>query len=186
MLRLIPFALIALLAGCSSDPELRYAVPDVAPGEQIPVRARTVEIREVTLPSYAEQQEIYVETAEGALVSNSSLLWADDPTRAITMTLSRTLSAATSARVAAEPWPFEDTPNARVEVRIDEMVAGNTGLFRLSGQYFITSPDRIVHEHAHDFAITAPYDIAGGAQSIAQARAMAVRDLARNIAQEGL
>jgi uncharacterized lipoprotein YmbA len=186
MTRIFSILALALLASCSSDPTLRYAVPEVAAGDQISINARTIEVREVALPSYAAQEEIFFETPDGALISDTSLLWADDPTRAITLTLSRTLGAVTSARVAAEPWPFDELPNARIEVRVEEMVAGNDGQFRLSGQYFISSPDQIIREHAHTFSITAPYDMAGGARSIAVARATTVRDLAREIAAKGL
>ena len=185
--RILHFVMIALVTACSSsEPTLRYAVPTVDAGARIGVSVSTVEVRAITLPSYASDEEIFIETAEGALVSNPDLLWADEPSRAMSLNLSRTLSEITRARVAGEPWPFEERPNAQIDVRVEEMVAGNTGEFRLSGQYFVTSPSGEGREHSHRFEITTPYSTEGGAQSIALARATAVRDLAREIANEGL
>lgn len=185
MLRLLAPCAFALLAACGG-PTLRYAVPPVPTGDRIAASARGVEVRDVTLPAYAEIEEIFFEGPDGALTSDPNLLWADLPSRAMTLQLSRTLAATTGARVAAEPWPFDAFPDARVEVRVSEMVAGRGNVFRLSGVYYVGRPDGTGAERSGDFAIAIPYDPEGGVPAIAAARAAAVRDLGRLIARDGL
>lgn len=182
--RLLPVCL--LLAACSSEPELRYAVPQIESGPRVSTSARSVEVREVTLPVYAEDERIYTMDETGALVASDVLLWADDPARSMTLTLSRVLGEITTAQVAGEPWPFEAFPDARLEVRVDEMIARFDGIFRLSGQYYVGSPDRTHREYARSFAVNIPFAPEGGVGAIAAARAAAVRDLARIIAQTAL
>lgn len=185
-MRRLPIVAVLFVAACSSAPELRYSVPQIDPGSGIAVSARHVEVRDVTLPTYAAEERIYIQQEDGALVASDALLWSDDPRRAMTLTLARTLNAVTSARVAPEPWPFDALPDAEVQVRVDEMVAEFGGTFRLSGQYFVGAPGGTLRERAHAFDIRIAYDVAGGVQSIARARATAVRDLAREIAAEAL
>lgn len=176
-------AAVAVLAACGQSP-VRYAAAPVPSGDQISIGLSQLEVREVSLPAYAQSEEIWRETEEGALTSDSSVLWADDPARGVTMELSHHLGTLTGARVAAEPWPFEDLPQARLVVRIQDMVAGADGQFRMSGQYFVArlSAGR---DRSGEFRVSAPYALDGGAQSIAAARATAVRDLARLIADRG-
>ncbi|MFQ6546862.1 membrane integrity-associated transporter subunit PqiC [Aestuariibius sp. 2305UL40-4] len=181
----VALLLTIALAGCAGDPSLRFAVPQPAAGDPIRIAARTVEIREVTLPTYADSEEIFVESPGGFISSDPSLLWADQPSRAMTLSLSRLMGEITGARTAPEPWPFESIPDARIEVRVDEMVAGADGLFRFSGQYFIGSPTERVAERSGVFSLTAPYQSDLGIPSIANARAVVLRDLARLIADQG-
>lgn len=184
MLRPLSLSLLLSLAACGPDP-VRYAVPDVATGDRIRVGVRSVEVREVSLPAYARTEEIWRETPEGALISDPNVLWADDPSRQMTQSLTRVLTTLTGARVAAEPWPFLDAPDARLEVRIDEMVAGADGTFRLSGQYFSAS-DSGNRDRSGLFDVSAPIGGDGSARDIASARANAMRSLARQIATSGL
>lgn len=176
---------LVLLAACSGPPAQRFAVPAVGAGERIGIGVRSLEVVEVSLPTYARSEEIWRETPGGALESDPKTLWADEPTRGMTQELSRQLSALTGARVAAEPWPFDEPAAARLEVRVDEMVAGADGRFRLSGQFYTTrrSGDR---DRATAFAVSAPIAPESGARGIAAARGLAVRDLARKIAASGL
>jgi hypothetical protein len=81
-------ALLALLAACGG-PELRYAVPQITPTEKVSIAFASVEVREITLPTYAALEEIFVETPEGVITTADKLLWADDPARAATLELSR-------------------------------------------------------------------------------------------------
>lgn len=185
MTRLLPF-LCLLLAACGSGPEFRYAVPTIEAGPRIAVSARAIEVREVTLPTYAAEERIHLQDADGAIVASDDLLWSDDPAREMTLTLSRVLAETTGAQVAGEPWPFEAFPDAQVEVRVDQMVALNNGTFRLSGQYYVGAPEGTIREHAHVFDLRISYDPEAGIVAIAQARATAVRDLARDIAETAL
>jgi uncharacterized lipoprotein YmbA len=184
MHRIAHVAALALLAGCGAPPE-RFAAPLAPAGERIAVTVRQLEVRQVSLPSYARDEEIWIETAEGALTADNGRLWADDPERGMTLELSRQLSAITGARVAAEPWPFDQIPQARLELRVDSFIAGADGRFRITGQYFVASTDR-GRDRAASFAVSAPIAPESGPPGIAAARAQATRDLARLIARDGL
>lgn len=174
---------VLMLAACGGAPE-RFGAPLAPGGERIGVSVSLLEVRQVSLPSYALDEEIWVETPEGALTADDGFLWADEPQRGVTQELTRQLGQITGVRVAAEPWPFESLPQARLEVRVDEFVAGSDGRFRITGQYFAIALSA-GRDRADDFAVSAPIAPESGAPGIARARAAAVRDLARLIAAEG-
>ncbi|WP_116086550.1 membrane integrity-associated transporter subunit PqiC [Tropicimonas sp. IMCC34011] len=177
-------AFVALLAACGADP-VRFAAPPAASGERVAIGFSSIEVREVSMPAYAQGEEIWRESPEGALVSDPAVLWADLPPRAVTLELARQLSALTGARIAAEPWPFRDYPGAVLEVRVDEFVPGADGRFRLSGQYYVAAEEG-GRDRTGTFATAAPLSPEAGPREIAAARAVAVRDLARLIAENGL
>lgn len=184
-------AALAMIAACSSTPERRVAVPSAAVEvKQQRIAFASVLLREISLPRYAAGEEIFVADAAGVLSLQRGLLWADDPERAITLELARQLGRVTGARVVSEPWPFEVPAEAQVEVRVEEMLARESGVFRLSGQYFVTAESG--RERARLFAIDVPLPPADDAESeadptaLAAARGQAVRDLAVEIARNGL
>jgi uncharacterized lipoprotein YmbA len=176
---------VIFLTACGGSPAARYSVPQPAVDETIRIAYGSVEVRDVSLPTYAAADEIHSETETGALSSSSSVLWADAPERAVSLALSRNLSELTKAKIANEPWPFQSFPQARVEVRIEEMLAGQDGLFRLKGQYFVAST-RGNRERSELFELFSSYDPLGAPQSIAAARGQVILDLARDIAKNGL
>ena len=180
MKKLLPLVLV--LAACGPDPVL-YPVPPAPPGDRIGVSVRSVEVRDVSLPLYAEAEEIAFEQPDGGILPSEEVIWADDPQRAVTLELSRVLGTVTRATVAPEPWPFESFPGASVDVRIEEFVAGADGRFRMAGVWYAGTETR---ERSGRFALAAPYDPDGGVRAIAVARGQVVRDLARLIAAEGL
>jgi len=173
-----------LLSGCSGTPQL-YSVPAPTVSEKVRTSVRTLELREVSLPSYAAAEEIHIQNADGSITPADNALWADLPVRAVSLELSRNLSEITDARIAAEPWPFEESPQARLEVRLEEFLAGADGVFRASGQYFVATREGNA-DHAHAFRISTPFDPAGGPSAIAQARANTILQLAQMIAKDGL
>lgn len=190
-IRPVMLALLVVTAACSTTPEQRVAVPP-APDEvkQQRIAFGTVLLREVSLPRYAAGEEIFVADEAGLLSVRPGLLWADDPARAITLELARHLGRVTGARVVSEPWPFDTPAEAQVELRLEEMLAREAGVFRLSGQYFVTSESG--RARARLFGIEVPLAAPAGAEggidatALAQARGQAVRDLAVEIARSGL
>ena len=94
-------------------------------------------VRTVSLPIYASVEEIATETATGLININEDVLWADSPERAVTLVLTRTLSDILNIDVGPEPWPFIGLPDVSVDIRVEKIIAGNDGVFRLSGQYFV-------------------------------------------------
>ncbi|MEO1677697.1 MAG: ABC-type transport auxiliary lipoprotein family protein [Pseudomonadota bacterium] len=186
MRRLLPYLVAAfalLLAACGGD-ITRFPAPLAPSGDRIGISVSRLEVRQVSLPSYALDEEIWIEQPDGSLTADDRLLWADEPSRGVTQELARQLSAVSGARVAAEPWPFEDLPQARLEVRVDEFVAGANGRFRISGQFFAISVTA-GRDQARSFAVSAPIAPDSGVPGIARARAAAVRDLARQVAADG-
>ncbi|MBY5972480.1 membrane integrity-associated transporter subunit PqiC [Pseudooceanicola marinus] len=173
------------LASCAAD-ERFYTVPDVAPETLAPVSIRysSVEVLEVSLPDYAERQQIARRQADGAVAAETDVLWADLPSRGMSLELARHLGRITGVQVAGEPWPFNDRAQARLEVRVEQMLAEADGTFRLSGQYFV-APDLGGRGRTGLFDITVP--VAGpGPSEIAAARAQAVAELAGQVARDGL
>lgn len=71
------------------------------------------------LPEYASDQEVAFQTEDGAVRSNPDSLWADNPSRAFTTTLARTISEVSGATVIGEPWPLAEPPARVVEVRVE-------------------------------------------------------------------
>ena len=180
---IIGLSLLAL-TGCSES-AVRYAAPPIESGTKVKISVARLEVTEVSLPAYAKSEEIWRETETGGLVSDASILWADDPSRSITLELSKHLSAITGARVAAEPWPFEEPAQSRLTVRVEELLASQAGIFKMSGTYYVSKNDD-GRERSGSFQIDTPIAADGGASEIAAARAIAVRDLAQLIAKRGI
>lgn len=181
----LTLAVLTTLAACAS-PEVRVAAPQPTSVERIAIRYPSVEVREVSLPSYAAVEDIFLRAPDGQLSSTPDLLWADDPTRAITLGLTRALAEVTGADVAPEPWPFDSFPSARVDVRIEDFIADTTGLVQLTGQAFIAPLDGRGQDRVLliDLSRTAPQP--ADAAAIAAARSALVADLAVLIARSGL
>ena len=178
----IPF-LAAMLAGCASDAQ-RFTAPAPEVTERVSIRFGSVEIREVTLPTYAAADEITRQDANGVLQANADVLWADAPERAVNLELARNLARLTGARVASAPWPFEAFPDARIDIRFEELLPGADGQYRASGQYFIAVEEG--RESAGLFSLARPVAVDAGPVAIAAARKLLVLDVAEFIARSGL
>lgn len=175
---------MALLAGCTTSPD-RYAVvaPETTQSQRIAFRS--LEVRDVSLPAYAATDEITVLSQNGVLESDGAVLWADTPARAIALELTRHLARLSQARVASEPWPFEEFPQARLDIRFETLLASADGRYRAAGQYFV-AVESGGRERAGLFDLTVSFDPAGGPAAIAAARGQLILDLAVKIARDGL
>lgn len=185
MLTKTPFVIAALMAlgACGSNAD-RYSVAPPAVTETVRISFGSVEIREVSLPTYAASDEISQQVEGGILKSSTSVLWADAPERAIALELTRNLSKLTGARVASDPWPFESFPDARLEIRFEELLPAADSVFRASGQYFVAVEEG--RERSGLFELAVPFDIEGGPAAIATARGQIILDLAKFVARNGL
>lgn len=179
---LMGVCLLALTACSGAD--IRYATPPVNPSERISSRYQSLEVVEVTLPTYAADENIAVQGPDGAITTLGAL-WADDPARGLTLQLARDLANITGATVAPAPWPFRDFADAKVDVRVEEMVATAAGTFRIAGQYFV-APEEEGRPRAGQFEIAVPLPEDAGAVQIAAARGAASLLLAEEIARKGL
>lgn len=176
--------LLLMLSACTATPDRFVAAPPEIT-EQQRIAFGAVEVREVSLPSYAASDEIAVLTGDGRLVSAGGVLWGDAPDRAVALEIARNLSQITSARVASTPWPFEAFPDARLDVRFETLVAVETGQFRAAGQYFVAVADGR-RERSGLFDLVVDFDADGGPTAIAAARAQIILDLSLFIARNGL
>lgn len=129
-------ALIAALTACARPDVTQFAI--TMPAIE-PVRATraTVEVLEVSLPLYAQGQEIAFTDTTGAIRTDATALWADEPSRAISIALAQALSSGTGATVAVEPWPLDDRAGAKLDVRVKTLVASAQGTLTMSGQFFL-------------------------------------------------
>ncbi|WP_417279303.1 PqiC family protein [Celeribacter sp.] len=194
MVRFLPLALLALTACGGTEP--RYLI-DSAPAAttaettQVRMQVATLEMREVSLPAYAEESQILIEGADGALTPLDNALWADEPRRAVTLRLAEAISRGGSATVAAEPWPLETPAQAAVHVQVSDMLARapgrsegqSEGQFVLKGQFAVSSYDHVVRERISRFDISVPLPDASPA-SIARASGQALQNLAIEITQD--
>ncbi|WP_300580622.1 membrane integrity-associated transporter subunit PqiC [Marivita sp.] len=167
--------LVALpVAACGSADSARYLIDaPVATGAATRVSVQSVELRDVSLPSHASGSEILVRDEGGALRPLGDAVWADDPARAVTGTLAQLLDDRSTATVSAEPWPLLDGPSARLDVRIDRMLASVSGVFEITGQAAVSAVDGRPRERVERFAISVPIaEISAAAVTDAQGRAL--------------
>lgn len=186
MIRTATLAALAALSGivACSGPEPRVATPITVVDERVSVRYGAIELLEVSLPAYAAAEGIAVEGG-GIISTTEDVLWDDDPTRGVTLSLARHLTAITGARIAPEPWPFDTYPEARIDVRIEQLLATEAGIYRMAGQYFVAPLDGRGPDRAELFSLEAPL-ADRSAQAIAASRDVLIAELALLIASEGL
>jgi uncharacterized lipoprotein YmbA len=184
MFKLLVLAMATLALAACTGTDIRFASTQIEPSTRIASRYASLEVVEVTLPVYAASEEIFTEDASGAITALGPL-WADDPARAMTLQLSRDLAAITGATVAPEPWPFRGIAEAKVDVRIEEMLATASGTFRVSGQFFV-APDISGPDRSGLFSISVPLPAQPSPSRIAAARGAATSSLAEEIVNRAL
>lgn len=186
MLRSLLIVPAILLTGCSA-PDVRVtsvATAAVPAAERVSIRYQSVEVMSVTLPTYADSEDIFVEAPDGTL-SALGPLWSDEPSRAVTLQIAQDLGDMSGRIVAPEPWPFRDFAAARLDIRIVDFHATAAGSFRIAGQYFV-APDEGGRDISRSFDINVPIGGDVSVQAISAARFMAIRELANDIARDGL
>ncbi|MBI1170385.1 hypothetical protein GC209_03195 [bacterium] len=178
--RLVPLVVLALITACAkAEKTQHYLIDAPAVSRHLPDRLGRVALHEVSLPQYAASDEIAYQTPDGALHSRPDQIWADDPVHAVTGFLAAQISAVSGATAVAEPWPFSDPPDRRLDVRIERMLARADGSFQLAGQYFVTSDQG--GDIARRFDIAVPIEGEGPAATAA-AQSLALQKLAEKIA----
>lgn len=142
------------LAGCSNpEKTARYLLDPPPVAAQVPNRLGTAELKDVSLPEYASDEELAFQTADGAVRSSPDNLWADNPERAFTLSLARAISDVSGATVIGEPWPLAEPPQRVLEVRVERALAQANNTYRLSGRYFVADDRSGGANHARSFDI---------------------------------
>ncbi|SFR42647.1 hypothetical protein SAMN04488005_1802 [Yoonia tamlensis] len=185
MLKNVTILAVAALAACSA-PADRLALTAAPSALELRPLVRSAMVRTVSLPTYAAAEEIATQTAEGLIATDDSVLWADDPQRAITLVIADTLGDILNTDVGPDPWPFVGLPDVAIDIRVTQMLAGADGQFRLSGQFFVGGDGIDFRNSAHRFAISQPMpDQSLSSIATAQAAALLVlsEDIARTLAR---
>lgn len=177
---------LTLLGACGVEPPALLTTPPSAELQSVRIAYRSVEVRDVSLPDYAAGEDVYVEGPDRALRPLDTVLWGDDPERAVTLQLTRDLATISGAQVASSPWPLAEFPQAELDVRVEEFVADARGQFRMSGQYFVAPREGVGRDRAGVFALSAPVPPGAGPLGFAAARSAVVAQLAELIARDGL
>lgn len=180
--QLILIGMTAIMAACSSS-TARLDMAHMTSDVRLRSAVNTAIIRTVSLPTYAAAEELAIETADGLIISNEEVLWADDPARALTLTLAHNIGDITRAKVGPDPWPFVGLPDVAIDVRITRMIAGADGVFDLEGQFFVGGDGIDFNDTTNSFAIKVPYDTPTPA-IIADAQARAILALSERIARK--
>lgn len=149
------FLIVLFLVGCGDKKE-RFVIAPGTSAAEARLGVDTIEVRDVSLPAYASASEIVLADAKGALRPAPKAIWADDPPRAVTAALARSLDVKSSATVAVEPWPLTEEPAAELSVRIEQMTARADGTFLMYGQFALSSPSGALRERLRRFSINVP------------------------------
>lgn len=181
MFQRLIFVFLAGLAACSPPLE-RVAIPAVESAVRLQPRVSNAMVRTVILPTYAAAEEIAFQGESGRIETNADVLWADDPQRGVTVAISRNLSNILGVDVGPDPWPFVTLPDAAVDIRVSDMLAGSDGVFRLSGQFFVGGDGTDFPNSSETFDIAQPL-ADQSLNSIANAQAAALLTLSEQIAR---
>jgi uncharacterized lipoprotein YmbA len=179
---LVFVGLTAVMAACSG-PTSRLEMAPEASQLNLRTAVGSAIVRTVSLPTYAAAEELAIETAEGLIASDEEILWADDPARAVTLILTRTIGDVTKAKVGPDPWPFAGLPDVSIDVRVTRMIAGADGVFDLEGQFFVGGDGIDYPNSTNGFAIAIPMTDLSPA-SIAQAQAKSLVTLSEQISRK--
>lgn len=176
----LALATTLMLAACGTGPGYMMTMP--TPATQVSTQARTLMVREVSMPDYAADDYMARQQGDGAVEFIGRARWADLQPRAVTLALARQLNATLDATVAPEPWPLSGLPDGEIDVRIERILAGTDGAFHLDGVFYVRAEGVSLGAASRDFALTVP--LAGPAPAqIAAAQSAALAQLAQVIAR---
>ena len=152
------FILSVFLAAACTPLSDRLAVSPTPSELQLRSTVNSVMVRTVSLPTYAAIEEIAFQLDDGTLAINEDILWADDPERATTLMVTRTLADILQVTTGPDPWPFVERPSVSVDIRVERMLGGTDGTFELTGQYFIAGEAGAFRNRSTQFSFSVPMD----------------------------
>ena len=162
------------LGACAGESEPVYHL--LAPTGPTPAAGtgQVIGLREIALPRYARRAQIAVLGEGGAITLSDTHRWAEEPPRAASRLVARTLAGALGQPVVVEPWPGGAAPALLVEVEVDYFIGAIGGELRLSGQIRVRAPSRGGASRIHPFDLSEPVGPDGFTDLVAShARALA-------------
>lgn len=199
-MKLLAAVMTALTLSACGDTGPQYLLETPPSDLRVQARVPTMVVRTVSLPAYAADEAIAYQAADGSVQMMSEGLWADQPERAATLSITRHLNAMTSAKVAPDPWPLPEPAVGVLDIRVETFIATRARTFHLAGQYFLGSetPQPIIPDDPDKSPIELPAPLADkarnfdlqipltgpGPAAIAAAQAAALRSLAEAIARD--
>ncbi len=152
-----PALALSLLSGCVLGGNAVLYPLETPTGTETAQRrlyVSSIEVRDVLVPAYAEDSQMQYRGPDGGLVPLPDAQWAAPTGAAITAELARALDLASTASVAADPWPLSDRAAVQLQVRIDRLILNHDGRFEMGGQFAVASVDEVVREFIDRFEIT--------------------------------
>jgi uncharacterized lipoprotein YmbA len=186
MKRLAPLLAALALSACggltTDTPPTLLLLPDPPPpATPAPRGGPSVAVSRVSLPEYADAAGVATARPDGGAEQSLDYVWADAPSRALTLALARALADRTGGAALAEPWPPEFAPDLRVDVIVERLIADGEGAARLVGEFRVADARGPLLARAERFDIAAQ-GAGEGYVAIADAHAQAVAVLADRIA----
>jgi uncharacterized lipoprotein YmbA len=137
---LVAACMLALLAGCASDPVTRYYVLSaVAPAQAAGASPVSVVIKDVRLPQYLERVQIVTRGSENRLLMADYELWAGDLRQDMTRVLAENLTRLLATdRVVAAPHTLKLQPDVRVELEVLRFERDAGGKVELTARWWLT------------------------------------------------
>lgn len=137
-------------------------------------------MREIGLPLYARRVQIAAQDQSGAITADDQHRWAEEPPRAATRLVARSLAALREGAVYADPWPQGAAPDFIVTTEVDRFLGALGGEVTLEGQLTVARAG----ERAS--AVTGPFTISVSTEgenhaALAAAYGAALAELARRI-----
>lgn len=173
---------LAVLTACGT-PTARLDMTPLQSELRLRALVSSVMLREVSLPTYAAVEDIAFEAEPGIIATNEGFLWADDPSRAVTLAMTRHMDRILNATVGPDPWPLGGLPDVAIEVRVSEMLAGADGVFRFAGQYYVGGDGIDFPNSSAAFDIGVPI-VGEGPQALALAQSTAILQLSETLARK--
>ncbi|MFV0474218.1 MAG: membrane integrity-associated transporter subunit PqiC [Pikeienuella sp.] len=149
-------ALLALAACAGAEPPQLFLLDAPAPARAGAADGRIVGLREIGLPLYARRVQIASQGENGVILADDANRWAEDPPRAATRLVARTLSAIRGAAVYPDPWPQGAAPDLVATVEVDRFLGALGGEVRLEGQLTLSEAGRRAGAKTETFSISAP------------------------------
>ncbi|MEL6568398.1 MAG: PqiC family protein [Pseudomonadota bacterium] len=159
--RLLMFSgLTASLGACASAPEpmLYTLVPQTLAESDRANSGAVIGLSEITLPSYARNQQITTASDPYRITEDDNHRWASPPSEAISEQLSAILETETGGDVLLRPYPTGVRPDLRLTISFSRLLRTSDGGADLTGQYIITGMDEDVHIDRFDIRVVSNSD----------------------------